>query len=161
MQIGIKFSYAIHILLSIAFFKEQKVTGQFIASSIQTNLTIIRNIMGLLRNAGIITIPAGTGGATLTRPADQITLKDIFRAIDPMKDGILFKIHTHSAPKCPVGGNIVDLLNPYFSDAQNAMENDLAQYTLQDLLNDLNQKLQKENAGVSAATDSGVFRFSP
>jgi DNA-binding IscR family transcriptional regulator len=156
MQIGTKFSYAIHILLSIAFFKEQKVTGQFIASSIQTNLTIIRNIMGLLRNAGIINIPAGTGGATLTRSAEQITLKDIFIAIDPMKDGTLFKIHTHSAIQCPVGGNIVDLLNPYFSSAQNAMENDLARYTLQDLLNDLNTKLQKQAACVCAATDGGA-----
>jgi DNA-binding IscR family transcriptional regulator len=143
MQIGTKFSYAIHILLSIAYFKEQKVTGQFIASSVQTNLTIIRNIMGLLRNAGIINIPAGTGGATLTKSAKQITLKDIFIAIDPMKDGTLFKIHTHSAIQCPVGSNIIDLLNPYFLSAQDALENDLDRYTLEDLLNNLNKNVNK------------------
>jgi DNA-binding IscR family transcriptional regulator len=81
MQIGTKFSIAIHILLCVEFFKNTcKVTGDFIARSIKSNPTIIRNVMALLRNAGIIEITPGAGGAKLARPAKQITLNDIYQA---------------------------------------------------------------------------------
>ncbi|ULQ60983.1 Rrf2 family transcriptional regulator [Brucepastera parasyntrophica] len=140
MQIGTKFSIAIHILLSAEVFKEtHKVTSDFIASSANTNPVIIRNIMGMLKEAGIIEVAAGTGGITLTRKPKDISLKDIYLAIDPVKDGRLFKIHQNTEPNCPVGGNIERILNPYFFKAQNAMENELGKYNLKNLLDDLKQ----------------------
>ncbi|GHU31215.1 transcriptional regulator [Spirochaetia bacterium] len=143
MQIGTKFSIAIHILLCVEFFnKDYKVTGDFIAASVKTNPTIIRNIMALLRDAGIIESAAGTGGAKLTRPASDITMRDIYLAVNPIKDGKLFKIHKNTEPCCPVGGNILMLLEPVFFNAQSAMENNLMQSTLQDVLNTLNTKLK-------------------
>lgn len=138
MQIGTKFSIAIHILLSAEVFKEtHKVTSGFIAGSANTNPVIIRNIMGMLKEAGLIEVAAGTGGITLLRKSKDISLKDIYLAIDPVKDGRLFKIHQNTAPQCPVGGKIANLLQPYFSKAQNALENELAKYNLKDLLDDL------------------------
>jgi DNA-binding IscR family transcriptional regulator len=143
MQIGTKFSIAIHILLCVEFFKNKcKVTGDFISKSIKSNPTIIRNIMALLRDAEIIEITAGTGGAKLARPAEQITMNDIYQAVSPIKDRKLFKIHANSEPRCPIGGNIVMLLDPVFSRAQSALENDLSKNTLQELLNTLNAALQ-------------------
>jgi DNA-binding IscR family transcriptional regulator len=142
MQIGTKFSIAIHILLCVEFFnKKHKVTGDFISKSIKSNPTIIRNIMALLRNAGIIEITAGTGGTKLARPAGQITMNDIYQAVNPVKDGKLFKIHANFEPRCPVGGNITMLLDPMFSSAQSALEKELNKSTLQDLLNTLNAKI--------------------
>ena len=38
MQVGIKFSTAIHALLCVEFFKNEKVTGEFIASSTNNNV---------------------------------------------------------------------------------------------------------------------------
>jgi DNA-binding IscR family transcriptional regulator len=138
MQIGTKFSIAIHILLCVEFFKnDHKVTGDFIASSVKANPTIIRNIMALLRDAGIIEIAAGTGGTKLTRPTKDITMRDIYLAVNPITDGKLFKIPKNSEPRCPVGGNILKLLEPMFFSAQSAMENDLMQSTLQDVLKKL------------------------
>ena len=37
MQVGIKFSTAIHALLCAKFFENEKVTSEFIAGSINTN----------------------------------------------------------------------------------------------------------------------------
>jgi DNA-binding IscR family transcriptional regulator len=55
MQIGTKFSIAIHILLSVEVFKEKcKVTSDFLATSANTNPAIICKIMGLLREADAI-----------------------------------------------------------------------------------------------------------
>jgi DNA-binding IscR family transcriptional regulator len=142
MQIGTKFSIAIHILLCVEFFKDKyKVTGNFIARSIKSNPTIIRNVMALLRNAGIIEITPGPGGARLSRPATQITMNDIYQAVNPVKDRKLFKIHANSEPRCPIGRNIVTLLEPMFSSAQSALEHDLSKGALQDVLNALNAKL--------------------
>jgi DNA-binding IscR family transcriptional regulator len=139
MQIGTKYSIAIHILLSAVHFKDtRKVTSDFLASSAKTNSVIIRNVMGLLRKAGIIEVASGTGGIKLTRPPKAITLRDIYLAINPVKDGKLFKIHQASEPRCPVGGNIITLLDPYFLKAQTSMEATLAKFSLQDLLKDLN-----------------------
>jgi DNA-binding IscR family transcriptional regulator len=139
MQIGTKFSIGIHILLSVVVFKDRyKVTSDFLAASANTNPVIIRKIMGLLREAGLIEVASGTGGITLTKEPKEISLKDIYLAVNPIKNGKLFNIHKKSAAKCPVGGNIINLLDPYFTKAQDAMENNLSKSTLQNLLDDLN-----------------------
>ena len=142
MQIGTKFSIAIHILLSIEVFKEKyKVTSDFLASSAKTNPVIIRKIMGHLREAGLIEVAKGTGGMALTKKPKVITLKDIYFAVNPIEDGKLFNIHKNSVTECPVGGSIISLLDPYFIKAQNAMENSLSKSTLQDLLDDLSKSV--------------------
>jgi DNA-binding IscR family transcriptional regulator len=142
MQIGTKFTIAVHVLLCVEFFKnDYKVTSDFIAASVRTNPVIIRNIMSFLREAGIIEIALGTGGIKLTRPADEITLRDIYLAINPTKDGKLFKIHQNTEPRCPVGGNIIPLLEPFLFNAQTAMEDNLSKTTLKNLLDNLNTLL--------------------
>jgi DNA-binding IscR family transcriptional regulator len=138
MQIGVKFSVAIHILLCAEVFKEDcKITSEFLASSVKTNPVIIRQIMGLLRKASLIEITPGTGGIKLKRKLNKITLKDIFFAVEPVKDGKLFKIHTNTEKNCPVGAFVPLLLEPYFQGAQNALEQYLSKSTLQNLLDDL------------------------
>ena len=141
MQIGTRFSVAIHILLSAVFFRDTyKITSDLIAGSTHINPVIIRKIMGLLREAGLIEVAIGTGGITLIKKTNEITLKDIYLAVNPIKDGKLFNIHKNSEQSCPIGGKIIDLLDPYFTEAQNAMENDLSKTTLQDILDELNNK---------------------
>jgi DNA-binding IscR family transcriptional regulator len=143
MQIGTKFTIAVHVLLCVEFFKnDYKITSDFIAGSVKTNPVIIRNIMSLLREAGIIEIALGTGGIKLTRPPNKITLRDIYLAINPVKDGKLFKIHQDTEPRCPVGGNIIPLLEPLLFDAQTAMEDKLSKTTLKSLLDNLNTFLK-------------------
>jgi len=141
VQIGTKFSIAIHILLSVEVFKDKhKITSDFLAASANTNPVMIRKIMGLVREAGLIEVAKGTGGITLLKTPKEITLKDIYLAVNPIEDWKLFNIHKNSAAGCPVGGNILNLLDPYFTKAQNAMENNLSNSTLQNLLNDLKNR---------------------
>ena len=142
MQIGTKFSIAIHILLSVEVFRDKyKVTSDFLAASANTNPVIIRKIMGHIRNAGLIEVAKGTGGMALIKKPREITLKDIYLAVNPIEDGKLFNTHKNSVAECPVGGSIINLLDPYFMKAQNAMENNLSRSTLQDLLDDLNRNI--------------------
>ena len=138
MQIGTKFSVSIHILLSVEVFKnDYKVTSDFIASSVNTNPVVIRKLMSLLRNAGLIVIAQGTGGIELTRPPSRITLLDIYNAVEPRAD--MFRIHQDTAPGCPVGGNIEYLLSPYFDRIQNSFRDELNKTTLADLTDTLGE----------------------
>jgi DNA-binding IscR family transcriptional regulator len=138
MQIGTRFSVAIHILLAVEVFKdERKVTSEFMAGSVNTNPVVIRRIMGLLRGAGLIETTAGTGGIRLARDPAAISLLDVYRAAEPVKDGRLFRVHEDTAPRCPVGGNIAELLEGPFLEAQAALEERLAGRSLADLLADL------------------------
>ncbi|MDR2247539.1 MAG: Rrf2 family transcriptional regulator [Treponema sp.] len=138
MQIGIKFSVAIHIMLCADVFRDDcKITSEFIASSVRTNPVVIRKIAGQLRDAGLIEITPGAGGLRLARKPGKISLKDIFLAVEPVKDGKLFKIHRGTEPKCRVGAYISTLLGPYFAGAQYVMEQYLSKSTLQNLLDDL------------------------
>ena len=66
MQITSKFTIAVHIITCIEFFKnDYKITSSFLAGSIGANPVIVRNIMGDLKNAGIISISQGKSGIEL------------------------------------------------------------------------------------------------
>ena len=135
MQIGIKFSTAIHALLCAKFFENEKVTSEFIAGSINTNPVIVRRLLGTLKAAGLVNVAAGVGGVSLAKEPKDINLLEIFNAVNEKEK--LFKIHSDSPKACPLGGRIEELLSGHFLRAQTALENELRNVTLQDLLDEL------------------------
>ncbi|MBR8464327.1 Rrf2 family transcriptional regulator [Campylobacter sp. faydin G-24] len=139
MQIGTKFSISIHILLSAAYFKDDKVTSEFIAEGVGTNPVIVRKLMSILKSANLIITRAGVGGVSLAKAPSEISLYDVFVAVNEGENN-LFKIHKNSPAACPLGGRIDALLTPHFNDAQNALNNELKGTTLQNLLNELGKR---------------------
>ncbi|WRK52842.1 Rrf2 family transcriptional regulator [Coprobacillaceae bacterium CR2/5/TPMF4] len=53
----------------------------------------------------------GTGGTTIAKPLDQITLLDIFQSVECLEDGKLFHFHENPNANCPVGKNIHSILD--------------------------------------------------
>ncbi|HJE66280.1 MAG TPA: Rrf2 family transcriptional regulator [Campylobacter avium] len=175
MQIPSRFSIAIHICLCVEFFNEdsefnkdsdkkhcKKMTGEALAESVGINSVIVRNILALLKNAGLISIFRGSNGARLTKSATQISLLDIFYAVESTpknKDSLksknidsihkesvdtqektgytLFRFHTNPNELCPLGKNIHSLLDSHFIKAQRVLEEYLASVKLSDLLEEL------------------------
>jgi DNA-binding IscR family transcriptional regulator len=131
-QISTRFSIAVHILSLIAI-SSQDCTGDFIAGSVSTNPVIIRRIMGMLKKAGLVEVRPGVGGATLLKGPDEITLLDVYRAVEAIEDDHLFAIHADPNPQCPVGRNIESALSVEMMEAQRAMEQRLAQVSLSQL----------------------------
>ncbi|MGN0478253.1 MAG: Rrf2 family transcriptional regulator, partial [Hominenteromicrobium sp.] len=133
MQITSRFTIATHAMLCIAHFSgTHKVTSGFIAGSVNTNPVVIRRILGQLKEAGLIRVEAGVGGAFLEKAPGDITLLDIFNAVECV-DGPLFHFHEAPNPKCPVGGSIHAVLDDTLADIQRTLEHKLAQTTLLDL----------------------------
>lgn len=140
MQISSRFTIAIHIFACMETFgKDYKITSDFLASSIQVNPVIIRNILSQLRKAGLIKVARGTGGTTALRPLDQITFYDVYLAVDLLEEGELFHFHENPNPDCPVGKNIHASLDDKLMQIQRAMENQMKQYSIADVVNDVKQ----------------------
>ncbi len=140
MQISSRFTLAVHILTCIDYFQNQyKVTSDFLAGSTNVNPVVVRKILGQLKAAGIVDISRGSGGATITKPLNQITFLDIYRAVDCVDKGTLFHFHENPNPQCPVGSNIHAVLDDKIAQVQLAMETKLQSMTLADVKTDISK----------------------
>lgn len=139
MTISSRFSVAIHVLSLLELNKDGVNTSEFIADSVNTNPVVIRRIMGMLNKAGMVKVRSGVAGTKLLRPVSEITLLDIYRAVQVVEEDALFSIHDKPNPKCPVGRNIQSSIEPIFSSAQAALELTLKRVTLQDIVNSIQE----------------------
>ena len=138
MQISSRFTIAIHMLTCMETFKKDyKITSDFLASSINVNPVIIRRILSQLREADIIEVKRGTGGAMIARPLTDITFLDIYYAVECIEENTLFHFHENPSPDCPVGKNIHNILDDKLVRVQKAMERELKAITKADVMDDL------------------------
>ncbi len=137
MQISSRFTLAVHIFACIDTFKDDyKVTSDFLAGSTNVNPVIIRKILIQLKAAGLVKVARGTGGATISRPLDEITFLDIYKAVECVGNGELFHFHENPNTDCPVGRNIHVILDDKLQRVQAAMERELASITLEEVKRD-------------------------
>lgn len=137
MQYSSRLTIAVHILLCIEEFKdEKKVTSSFLAGSIGVNPVIVRNVLGQLKKSGLINVAAGVGGSTLAKEPKDITMLDIFNAVEASGE-TLFHFHENPNPECPVGRRVHAVLDDRLLDVQHAMENKLNEITLQSVIDDM------------------------
>jgi Rrf2 family protein len=128
-----RFAIAIHILTLLAQLEDEAVTSEVIGGSVNTNPVFIRRILGLLHRVGLVTSRPGVGGGwQLLRDPATITLLEVYRAVD---EGHLLALHHRPPnPECLIGRNIQRTLNSYFSEAEQAFEQVLAQQTIAQVL---------------------------
>ena len=145
MQITSKFTVAVHILTCIDIFDGQmRVTSDFLSGSTGVNAVIVRNVLGQLRNAGIVETRQGSGGAHLAKALDEITLYDIYKAVDCVDDEGLFHFHENPNADCPVGRNIHKAMDGRLEAAQSALENELKSTTLAQVVADTRKIIEQE-----------------
>lgn len=143
MQISSRFTVAIHVLICMEVFKsDHKVTSDFLASSVNANPVVIRRLLQQLKKAGIVSVARGSGGASLARPADEITLFDIYNAVECVDTGALFHFHENPNSLCPVGRNIHAVLDMRLEKIQEAMEREMKSVTILDVLRDTRELIE-------------------
>lgn len=140
MSISSRFAVGIHILTLIELQKEGVTSSEFLASSVNTNPAVIRKIMSMLKKAGLIEVHPGIAGTKLAKEISDITLYDVYKAVDVVQENELFSIHDNPNPDCPVGRNIQNTIEPLFTAAQLAMEKVLRNVTLEDIVKDIAAK---------------------
>ena len=143
MQISSRFTIAVHILICIETFKnDYKITSDFLASSVNVNAVVIRRLLQQLKKAGIINVKRGSGGAEMAKSPEEITLLDIYNAVECVEEGRLFHFHENPSQECPVGKNIHAVLDVRFEEIQKAMEREMRSISIQDIINDTKKLIE-------------------
>lgn len=134
MRVSTKCSSAVHMLLMIALLPaNRKITSEFLASSVGCNPVEVRRLLSGLKKADIIDVARGTGGATLKKPMADITLLDIYEAVDPSSLNELIGVHTHPAPHCPFGKNIAAVLAEPYAEIGAAVREKMAAINMEQM----------------------------
>ena len=138
-----RFAVAVHILSFLETQRGEPATSELLASSIGTNPSLVRGLLSRLAKVGLTTAKMGTGGgALLARPAESITLLDVYHAIDQERDVI--PLHPGPNPNCPVGRNVHAVLSRRFDAAERALEAELESTTIADLGRDLDRLARRQ-----------------
>ncbi len=159
MKFSTRVSDAVHILAFIALNRNDALTSQRIAESIRTNPGCVRQLMVSLRRYGIMTSVQGHARPALSRAPADISLLDIYRAVEGGKP--LLHLDTHTNPECGVGVNIQLALQDYFDKVQNRAEDEMSRITLQDVLDRYEEKLRLLPSGNAPARKGHMAAEKP
>lgn len=119
----------VHTLLLLAHSDGQSLTSSAISASTNTNPVVVRRLLCALNHAGLVQTQKGPhGGARLAHAPDQITLGDVYRAVETAEP--LNRPRARPNLKCPVGAQMEAVLNRIFASAQTALEHELNQTSL-------------------------------
>lgn len=141
MKISSRFSIAIHMLSILKNNPSSICTSEFMAESVNTNPVVIRKIMSYLKQAKFVYVNRGPGGAGLLKDFNEITLLDVYHAVNVVEEDKLFHIHEQPNPDCPIGANIQAVLEVILVQAQSAMEEVLKNITMGHLFESLQEKM--------------------
>lgn len=147
MQITSRFTIAVHILTALDYFKDLgRVNSEFLAGSVGVNSVIVRTVISKLREAGILNTQRGSSGASLSKPLEEITFYDVYKAVDSVNEAEgLFHFHEQPNVNCPVGRNLHKALDGRLEAVQSAMEDEMRRITLADVVADTRNEIQKES----------------
>ena len=147
MQITSQFTIAVHIIAAVDYFSSSAaVTSSFLAGSIGANPVIVRNVMGKLKEAGILEISQGRSGIVLAKPLEEISLFDIYQALDCVSEEGLFHFHENPNANCPVGRNIHKAMDARLAAIQGAMETQMKQMSLAEVVADTRKEIAEEGS---------------
>ena len=128
-----QFSIAVHILTMLAKTCDERVKSEYLAKSVNTNPVVIRRLLRNLQEAGLVISQVGaSGGTCLSKLPENIRLSEVYKVVSP---GDIFSLHSKTPNQdCPVGKNIEAILCGLQKEIDQSVEEKLAQYTLQDVI---------------------------
>lgn len=135
MKYSYKLSDAIHLLSYLKIYQSGNLSSRAIAASIDSNPSVVRQLMSDLRKANLIDTRKGSATPTLAKSPKEISLLDIYQAINI--DHSLLHIDPITNPHCIVGGNIQNTLNKFYNEIELAAFTKMSQITLQDIISDI------------------------
>ncbi len=136
MAVNTQFSIAVHILAGLGYCQGGERTSAQLAASVNTSPSFIRRTLAKLSKAGLVHTTTGkTGACRLAKSPAQISLRDVYEAVDAPK---AFAIHAYADQKtCPVSCHIKTALERAQTKTQKAMESTLKEISLAEVLNDM------------------------
>lgn len=138
MAVNTRFATGVHALALLASEPDVLQTSDDIAGKLNTNPVVIRRVFSLLHQAGLVDSQKGPrGGSKLAKSAKQITLAEVYSALD---GGEIF----HTAPFDGADNSkLRSRLKNVFAGAETALRDELERTSLSDLVKKSGKKGKK------------------
>ncbi len=128
MAANSRFAVAVHALAMLAWHDDESQNSREIAGSVATNPVVIRRLLAQLTRAGIVESTHGAkGGFRLARPAKEISLFDVYRAVE---EGGFFALPDKKNEKCPLACRMKSILDGVFERVESKVLPELKRTTL-------------------------------
>ena len=136
MPVSTQFSIAVHLMAGLGYGVAHDMTSTQLAQSVNTSPSFIRRVLAKLSKADLVSTTMGkTGSTALARKPREISLLDIYKAVEAPK---AFAIHDYPEQKmCAVSCTIKSSLEKVLNKTQSSMEKSLGEITLADVIADL------------------------
>jgi Rrf2 family protein len=132
MRVSAKADYAVRAAVELAAAGEGPVKGEKISQAQDIPLKFLENILGELKHGGIVRSQRGTeGGYWLARPAGEVTIADVIRAVE----GPLATVRGEPAETLAYSGP-AEPLNKLWVAVRANLREVLEHVTLADIAND-------------------------
>lgn len=134
-----RLSSVLHVLLHMAE-HDGLMTSEVLAKFLGTNPVVVRRIMGLLREAGIVVAERGRGGGwRLAVDLSAVTLRQLHEALGEPE---VFALgNRKEAPDCLVEQTVNAVLDRSFAEAEALLLERFGAITLADLAADFARRL--------------------
>ncbi|SVL53486.1 putative transcriptional regulator [Klebsiella pneumoniae] len=125
-----RFPTALQMVLSVAMAEQmgERSTSAILAYGLEANPSFIRKLMVPLTRDGIISTLGRNGSIHLGRPADKITLRDIYLSV--IEDKKLWASRPDVPARCVVSANACWYFKSVADEAEQASLNVLARHTV-------------------------------
>lgn len=145
MQITNKFTIGVHIICAVEYFKkDREVTSSLLSLSTGANPVTVRTVISELREAGLLDISQGKTGIGLKKDIKDISMLDVFNAVDGLDRDGLFHFHDNPNINCPVGRNIHKAMDDKLMKIQDSMNSQMAKIKIGDVYNDIISEINME-----------------
>ncbi|GFO61025.1 Rrf2 family transcriptional regulator [Geomonas silvestris] len=131
-----QFSIAIHLMAGLGYGVRADLTSTDLAGSVNACPSFVRRILSKLSKAGLVrTMRGKSGTCQLARAAGDITLLDIYEAVDAPK---VFAVHSYPAQNlCPVSCGFKHMIDKVLENVQLSFEETLTKTTLADVIEEI------------------------
>ncbi|HJA73972.1 MAG TPA: Rrf2 family transcriptional regulator [Candidatus Limosilactobacillus faecipullorum] len=127
-----RLSDLLQILVYLKVHEGEKLPSTIIAASLNTNPSLVRQMISQLSKAEILKTQRGSTQIDFCRPLDEITALDVYRASAPTHN--LLVVDHNTSQTCTVGVAFPNVLAVHFDQLQREIEAKLAKITIAQLV---------------------------
>src|SRR6202162_2981110 len=132
-RINNKSSVGVHIMTALGDHHGEQVTSAHLTLSVRAHESQVRSVLSKLVKAGLVVTSRGrNGSSSLSRPANKISLLEIYKAIEAPP---VFSIHKYPKEKtCRASCSHKEAMAELLQDTQGAFETRLRQRMLSEMV---------------------------
>lgn len=128
-----QFSSALYVLMTLAYHQDRKMNSKEIALGLKTNPVVVRRLMALLSEAGLINSRKGRdGGVWLAKSPSKLSLADIYKAVE--LPGMISEFQKPALKKCAVSCSMKKIVSQVSVSLESDIRKSLTKTKLSDLL---------------------------